>query len=105
MPVASGQGIDGAVTFHTDATIFRAGMDKGQILTFDATRGRRIFVYLTQGRLSVNGHPIDEKGQARFDIEAPLRLEAGEQADFILIDVPSCKGWGYSEETLRGMRK
>jgi hypothetical protein len=24
---------------------------------------------------------------------------------FILIDVSSCKGWGYSEETLQGRRK
>lgn len=30
LAVASGQGIDGAVTFHTDATIYRCSMDKGR---------------------------------------------------------------------------
>ena len=29
-------------------------------------------------------------------------LKAVESAEFILIDVPSCKGWGYSREILRG---
>jgi hypothetical protein len=45
------------------------------------------------------------KDQARIDIDEPLVLKADEQADFILIDVPSCKGWGYSAETLQGQKK
>lgn len=104
-PVASGQGIPQTVTFHTDATIYRATLDKGRSLSFDATNGRRIFLYLTKGNLSVNAHQINEGGQARIDIEDPLSFEAQENAEFILIDVPSCKGWGYSEETLRGRRR
>ncbi len=104
-PVASGQSIRDAVTFHTDATIYRAGLDRGQTLSFEATKGRRVFVYLTGGKLSVNGHRVDENGQARIDTEESLRFEAYEDAEFILIDVPSCKGWGYSEETLRGARR
>ena len=43
--------------------------------------------------------------QARIDIDEPLILKTDEQADFILLDVPSCKGWGYSAETLRGQKK
>ena len=104
-PVASGQGIHDTVTFHTDATIYRADLDRGRALSFEATKGRRIFVYLTNGKLSVDGHHIDVNEQARIDTEDPLRFEAGEDAGFILIDVPSCKGWGYSEKTLRGMRR
>ncbi|MBF0524847.1 MAG: pirin family protein [Deltaproteobacteria bacterium] len=104
-PVASGQGIPDTVTFHTDATIYRADLDQDQKLSFEATRGRRIFVYLTKGKLSINGRQVDQGGQARIDTEEPLNFEANKDADFILIDVPSCKGWGYSEETLRGMRR
>jgi hypothetical protein len=36
---------------------------------------------------------------------APIPMQADEDADFILIDVPSCKGWGYSEKTLQGKQK
>jgi hypothetical protein len=91
--------------FDTDATIYRADLDKGRSLSFDATRGRRIFLYVTKGALSVNAHQVNEGGQARIDIEDPLSFKAQENAEFILIDVPSCKGWGYSEETLRGRRR
>jgi hypothetical protein len=104
-PVASGQNVRDTVTFHTDATIYRASLDTGRALSFQATRGRRLFVYLTSGRLSVNGHEIESGGQARIDTEDPLHFEAHENADLILVDVPSCKGWGYSEETLRGGRR
>jgi hypothetical protein len=38
-------------------------------------------------------------------MDAPLVLKAQKAAEFILIDVPSCKGWGYNPATLRGARK
>ena len=102
LPVASGQGIPGAVTFHTDATIYRCALDPGREVIFGNTRGRRIFAYLTAGRITANGGCLTAKGQARCDLEEPLVLKAVESAEFILIDVPSCKDWGYSRETLRG---
>lgn len=104
-PVASGQGISGAVTFHTDATIYRCALDGGKGVTHKVTAGRRIFVYLTEGQIAANGKTLDAKDQVRIDIEEPLTLEAQQYSDLILIDVPSCKGWGYSSETLKGQRK
>lgn len=104
-PVASGQDLPGTVTFHTDATIYRCSLDKGSEVDLNKTIGRRIFVYLTNGRLSANGYWMNSKDQARIDIDEPLILKTDEQADFILLDVPSCKGWGYSAETLRGQKK
>ncbi len=104
-PVASGQNLPGTVTFHTDATIYRCELDKGNEVSLTDTAGRRIFVYLTKGHLSANGNMVASKDQARIDIDEPLILKTDDQADFILIDVPSCKGWGYSAETLRGRKK
>jgi hypothetical protein len=45
------------------------------------------------------------KDQARIDIEDPLLFEAQQDSELILIDVPSCKGWGYDAETLQGEKK
>lgn len=104
-PVASGQNLPGTVTFHTDATIYRCELNKGMDVSLKKTAGRRIFVYLTKGGLWANGNWMAEKDQARIDIDEPLVLKADEQADFILIDVPSCKGWGYSTETLHGQKR
>ena len=68
----------------------------------DATTGRRIFIYLTNGEMSVDGQKMEPKGQARIDTENPLFMKASTNAEFLLIDVPSFKGWGYSQETLHG---
>jgi hypothetical protein len=35
---------------------------------------------------------------------SPLVLEAKQDSDLILIDVPSCKGWGYSRDPLKGRK-
>jgi len=105
LPVASGQNMPDTVTFHTDATIYRADLDAGKSLAFEQTSGRRVFLYVTKGGLQVNGQPVREKDQARIDVDEPLSLKAVENSELILIDVPSCKGWGYSEETLRGKHR
>lgn len=104
LPVASGQKLTGAVTFHTDATIYRCDLDAGRSLRFERTAGRRVFVYLTRGGLSLEGRHLAEKDQARIDMDEPLDVKAEQDADFILIDVPSCKGLGYSATTLRGQK-
>jgi len=105
LPVATGQGIDGVVTFHTDATIYRCSLETGKEAVHNATAGRRIFIYLTEGQITTNGEVLKSKDQARIDTDAPLVLKAQHKSELILIDVPSCKGWGYSSETLKGQKK
>lgn len=104
-PVASGQDIEGTVSFHTAATIYRCSLEAGKEVAHSATAGRRIFVYVTKGQIDANGTTVSEKDQARIDIDQPLQLSAKEPSEFILIDVPSCKGWGYSKDTLKGQSK
>lgn len=102
-PVASGQQKkDKMVTFHTDATIYRASLEKGRELTFPTSDMRRVFLYLSSGELNINGTELSEKDQARIDEEALLCLKAGKDSEMIIIDVPSCKGWGYDTRTLKG---
>lgn len=105
LPVASGQCKEGAVTFHTDATIYRCALDKGGEVSHPDTKGRRLFLYLTGGEAGVNGETLRTSDQARADVEEPLVIRAREASEMILIDVPSCRGWGYSDETLRGGRR
>ncbi len=105
LPVASGQDIPETVTFHTDATIYRCNLEKRKEVSLADTSGRRLFLYLTAGRLTVNNSEVFSKEQARMDLNAPLVIKAVENSEFILIDVPSCKGWGYNSKTLQGARK
>jgi redox-sensitive bicupin YhaK (pirin superfamily) len=105
LPVASGQGIEGTVTFHTAATIYRCALDAGKDVTYAATMERRIFLYVTKGQVDANGTTVSERDQARIDIDEPLALRATESSEFVLIDVPSYKGWGYGADTLKGQSR
>ena len=79
-------------------------MDAGVEVGHTSTEGRRVFVYLTEGRVTANGSMLNVKDQARIDIEEPLLVKAQQDSELILIDVPSCKGWGYTKETLEGQK-
>lgn len=102
LPVASGQKVDGAVSFHTDAGIFRCALGKGKEIAYKMKETRRVFVYVTGGGLNINGTKVDELSQAGIDLEKELKLAAERDSHFILIGIPSCKGWGYDEKTLKG---
>lgn len=102
LPLASGRGLDGVVRFHTDATIYRADLARGQRIDFTPGECRRVFVYVTEGELCVQDTVLSSKDQARIDSEEVLPLLAQKDTQLILIDVPSCKGWGYSIDTLKG---
>lgn len=104
LALASGQGIPDTVNFHTDATIYRAALEKGQQLNIPTKEERRIFMYVTEGTLSVEGKNLRAGDQARIELTQGLFLKAQGPSDLILIDVPSCKGWGYDEKTLQGER-
>jgi quercetin 2,3-dioxygenase len=104
-PVASGQGKAGAVTLHTDATIYLADLETDRAITYDISDTRRIFAYVTEGLLEINGHRLEKNDQARIDEETHLTIKAADNSSFILVDVPSCKGWGYDRNTLKGSRR
>lgn len=104
-PVASGQNIPDVVTFHTNATIYLSQLDRGKHVDFEAAPSRRVFVYVTGGTLEVGQEKIHEKDQLRMDPDGSIQFRAIEDCSFVLIDVPSCRGWGYSEETLKGAKK
>jgi hypothetical protein len=59
---------------------------------------------ITEGELAVDGARLSTKDQGRIDVEAPLTFTAYQDTRFVLIDVPSCRGWGYDQATLRGTR-
>jgi hypothetical protein len=104
LPIASGQRHKNAVRFHNGATIYRAELDAGRAISYETTEERQIFLYLTSGSLVVNRNRLLPKYQARIDLEKNLVLQAEKKSDFILIDLPACRGWGYDKNTLRGAR-
>ncbi|HEY7915189.1 MAG TPA: pirin family protein [Blastocatellia bacterium] len=92
LAVASGQGIDGAVKFHTDGSVYMSELEAGNSVDFESDPSRRVFIYVMSGDLGVNGERLITKDQARVSDEKSIRLEAYEETSLILIDVPSRHG-------------
>lgn len=86
VPIASGQGKPGAVTFHTDATIYRSILEKNHWLEFNTNTDRMLFIYVSYGRIEINGQVLGQKDQARIDTESCLSIKGLAPSDFILID-------------------
>lgn len=102
-PIASGLGHEGAVSFGNKAAMYRCALEEGKQVRYEMTDDRKIFIYMIHGDLLVNGkHHVSECDQLRVDLETELELKAQSFAEFILIDAFSCKGWGYSDQTLKG---
>ena len=105
-PVASGQGIEDTVSFHTAATIYRSKLEKGVSVTHSVNRCRRIFFYVTSGELLIDGvHAINQGDQARLEVDDEVTIQALSEAEFVLIDAASCKGYGYDRKTLSGAKE
>ena len=89
LAIASGQDKAGAVPFHADATLYRGSFDAGRSVTYPVDEDRKLFLYLTTGEIMVNGELLEEKDQARMEIDGPLEMEIQQDAELILIDLPS----------------
>ena len=89
LPIASGQGHAGAVTFNTDAAIYRSELDSDHTVTHETQPDRRVFVYVVSGEMTVNGVKVTQNDQARVTGEEQLSFTTQTRAEFILIDSPN----------------
>lgn len=90
--VASGEGAPGALTLHTDATVYRSLMSAGRTLTHDTVAGRHVLGYVSSGVLDVDGVRMRAGDQIRIVPRAPLELRAVVDAAFVLVDTARVPG-------------
>ena len=85
--VASPDGRQGSVTIHQDAHLYAALLDGSDRAVHMLQSGRRAYVHLARGRLTVNGQAL-EAGDALKATNAPeITLEKGEGAEVLLFDL------------------
>ena len=86
--IAAGDGAQGAVRIHQDARVYAGLFDQAERAEVDVPQGRRAWVHVARGELSVNETRLragDGAGTA-----GPLRLQIhdGNQAEVLLFDLP-----------------
>lgn len=86
--VASGQNKNGAISIRTNSTIYLSKLDANQTIKHQLENDQGLFVYLKQGKLTINGVELEKEDQARIMDEPDILIKATEDSEFIAIDVP-----------------
>lgn len=88
LPVVTPQGSDETAMIHQDMTLYLGRLDKKKELGFKQEEGRRIFLFVIDGRITVNETELGARDTARIEAESHLHIKAGEDAFLMLIDLP-----------------
>jgi redox-sensitive bicupin YhaK (pirin superfamily) len=85
--IASPDGREGSVTIHQDALLFAGLFDGAEAATHPIVPGRRAYVHVALGEVTVNGQPLGAGDALKLTGEPSLRIEAGRDAEVLVFDL------------------
>jgi redox-sensitive bicupin YhaK (pirin superfamily) len=83
--VASRDGRDGSVTVHQDANLHVASLDAGATVKADLAPGRRAWVQVLAGEVTVNGESLARGDGAAVERETAITIVGGQQPGEVLV--------------------
>lgn len=86
--IAAPDGADGAVTIHQDARVFAGLFDGGEAARMELGAGRRAYVHVARGAVSVNGTPLAAGDAALIQGEREVVIDGGREAEVLAFDLP-----------------
>lgn len=88
LPIAAGDGREGALELHQDAVVYASRLEAGGKVAFEPAEGRRVWMQMVSGGLAVNGLALGPGDGAGVEDEAALIMTSPEGAEFLLFDLP-----------------
>lgn len=86
--LASRGGRDGSITIHRDVDLYAALLRDGEVVRHETTAGRRLWVQVAGGAVSVDGHRLNAGDGAALDkIDAVEIAGVDDKAEFLLFDL------------------
>lgn len=85
--VASRDGRDGSITVHQDLALYASLLDQGAWVTHRPAPGRRAWIQLAGGAVTVNGQPVSAGDGLAISDEMEITVSATEAAEFLLFDL------------------
>lgn len=85
--VASPDGREGSVTIHQDARMYAALLDGDERAVHALDGGRRAYVHVARGKLTVHGQELAAGDALKARDVAQIVLERGERAEVLLFDL------------------
>jgi quercetin 2,3-dioxygenase len=86
--LASPDGRDESVTIHQDARIYVADLASEAAVSHELEAGRRGYVHVARGAVTLNGTPLEAGDGASIVDEARLNLSGLQESQVLLFDLP-----------------
>jgi quercetin 2,3-dioxygenase len=86
--IASPDGRDGSVLLHQDAEIHAALLDGAESARLSVAPGRRVYVHVARGEVSVNGARLGAGDAAKLSGEPQVSLTDGAGAEVLVFVLP-----------------
>jgi quercetin 2,3-dioxygenase len=88
LPVVSSGNVPNTLAIDQDATIYVSRLTAGQKFTHKSNGGESGYLFVIDGRLTLNGQTISVGDQARITGENTLELAATADSELIYLDLP-----------------
>jgi redox-sensitive bicupin YhaK (pirin superfamily) len=85
--IASTDGRDGSVTVHQDVSVYAGLFDGDEATTLEVAAGRRAYVHVARGAVSVNGTPLKAGDALKATDVGRITIENGENAEVLVFDL------------------
>ena len=85
--VASPDARDGSVKIHQDAYLYAALVDGDEAVSHTLAEGRKAYVHVARGSVTVNGQPLRAGDALRVDSESNIEIGEGRNAEVLLFDL------------------
>jgi redox-sensitive bicupin YhaK (pirin superfamily) len=85
--VASPDGREGSVKIHQDAYLYATLLEADDRLAHALADGRRAYVHVARGKVTVNGQPLEAGDALKAEKTAEVVLENGHGAEVLLFDL------------------
>ncbi|MDE1727261.1 MAG: pirin family protein [Thaumarchaeota archaeon] len=79
---------NGALTIHQNASFYVSSLTPGAEVMHEIQPGRKVYVFVIDGQVQINGIPMQTRDVAKAEDERKLSIRSKNQAELILIDLP-----------------
>jgi redox-sensitive bicupin YhaK (pirin superfamily) len=86
--VASGDGREGSVLIHQDASVYASIMNGADRIEHPLAKGRTGYVHVIRGRVTANGVPLAGGDALKLSNEPAVVLADAEGAELLVFDLP-----------------
>ena len=85
--IASPDAREGSVKIHQDASLYATLVDGTERVTHALAAGRRAYVHVARGNVTVNGTPLEAGDAMKISNVGQVVLEQGADAEVLLFDL------------------